>query len=393
MKGMQKFIWKSLISFFCILIVLPGLSADKKNELTQLKKRIEKMEQALASKVGYKQETKASLNQVEKELEKAREKAKKLADEHQYELENSSRLEKQLPRLLSQQSLVEAQLAQILLTYKEDSNSSELKRFLFHRTWELEERYQSYLLALSEAQAVNLEKIQDKLRNKNMLLQKAQANKNYIELIEQRQKEKEESLSGHLASHEKKLKDLDSAIQKQQSDIKIARKEEKKLARLLKELAVKQAKKRKQASSGEKTKNQRKTIKGYFSSLKGKLSMPVQGKITARFGSPRDSGQGPYHGWFIEARPGVSIKAVASGEVIYADWLGTYGNLIILDHEDGFFSIYAHTRRFSVAKGQQVNENQEIAQVGKTGGLKKSGLYFELRLDGTSFDPSPWVKR
>jgi septal ring factor EnvC (AmiA/AmiB activator) len=134
---------------------------------------------------------------------------------------------------------------------------------------------------------------------------------------------------------------------------------------------------------------------GQFAALRGKLQMPVKGEVTATFGSPRRTEAGvnapTWKGVFIRAQAGQEVVAVAPGRVVFADWLRGFGNLAIVDHGEGFLSVYANNETLLASVGAKVAAGEPIATVGSTGGISESGLYFELRFQGRPFDPLRWV--
>lgn len=131
---------------------------------------------------------------------------------------------------------------------------------------------------------------------------------------------------------------------------------------------------------------------GVFAKLRGKLAWPVRGSLAARFGARRDDGQSTWKGLFIRAAEGADVQAVAAGTVVFADWLRGYGNLIIIDHDDDFLSVYGNNQTLLADVGQKVGAGATVATVGTSGGQAESGLYFELRHRGMTFDPAKWLK-
>ncbi|NTV09249.1 MAG: peptidoglycan DD-metalloendopeptidase family protein [Zoogloea sp.] len=129
-----------------------------------------------------------------------------------------------------------------------------------------------------------------------------------------------------------------------------------------------------------------------FSQLRGRLLLPVRGELTGRFGAPRSDGGTAWKGVFIRAASGAEVKAVAAGRVAYAEWLRGFGNLIIVDHDDGYLTIYANNDSLLKAAGQPVAGGETIARVGASGGNMETGLYFEIRHLGQPLDPMKWVK-
>jgi septal ring factor EnvC (AmiA/AmiB activator) len=135
-----------------------------------------------------------------------------------------------------------------------------------------------------------------------------------------------------------------------------------------------------------------------FARLRGKLVLPVQGQIGSRYGAARlgedgqpQAGAPAWKGLFIRAPSGSPVHAVAAGRVVFADWLRGFGNLIILDHGEGFLSVYADNETLLRSVGDEVAADEVIASVGNTGGNPQSGLYFEMRYQGRPFDPLAWA--
>jgi septal ring factor EnvC (AmiA/AmiB activator) len=128
-----------------------------------------------------------------------------------------------------------------------------------------------------------------------------------------------------------------------------------------------------------------------FEQLKGRLQPPVRGELIGRFGSPRSDSGLSWRGLFIQAPAGREVKAVAAGRIVFADWLRGFGNLLIVDHGDGFMSLYGNNEALIGRIGDPVRGGDTIATVGASGGNTATGLYFELRHQGKPFDPSGWL--
>jgi len=129
-----------------------------------------------------------------------------------------------------------------------------------------------------------------------------------------------------------------------------------------------------------------------FEKLHGKLNLPTRGRISTHFGAPRNTGKLRWQGITINAAEGNEVKAIYHGRVAFADWLRNFGMLIIIDHGDGYMSLYAHNQALYRDVGEWVDQNDVIATIGNSGGQAKPGLYFEIRHNGTPTDPARWVK-
>ncbi|HUQ25727.1 MAG TPA: peptidoglycan DD-metalloendopeptidase family protein [Burkholderiales bacterium] len=128
-----------------------------------------------------------------------------------------------------------------------------------------------------------------------------------------------------------------------------------------------------------------------FSNLRGKLRLPVRGELTGRFGAPRGAGI-EAKGVFIRAPEGRPVKAIAAGQVVFADWMRGFGNLLIVDHGDAYLSIYANNESLLKQVGENVMAGESVATIGSSGGNEETGLYFEMRHLGRAFDPMRWVR-
>lgn len=128
-----------------------------------------------------------------------------------------------------------------------------------------------------------------------------------------------------------------------------------------------------------------------FGAQKGRLKWPVKGEFGGRFGATRAEGGATWKGVFIRAAEGQEVRAVASGKVAFADWLRGFGNLMIVDHGDGYMSVYGNNEALYKNPGDDVSAGETIASVGSSGGVDESGLYFEIRYRGQAQDPARWI--
>ncbi|MDF1591840.1 MAG: peptidoglycan DD-metalloendopeptidase family protein [Desulfobacterales bacterium] len=133
-----------------------------------------------------------------------------------------------------------------------------------------------------------------------------------------------------------------------------------------------------------------------FNELKGLLKIPVKGTITTSFGSYLNTKLNVLNfrsGIDIKTDRGEPIRAVSAGIIIYASWFKGYGNMIIIDHGNSYYTVYAHVEEFFKTKGEVVESDEVIATAGDTGSMIGSGLYFEVRHHGKPQDPMEWIKR
>ncbi|MDD0995611.1 murein hydrolase activator EnvC [Pseudomonas sp. TNT2022 ID1044] len=140
------------------------------------------------------------------------------------------------------------------------------------------------------------------------------------------------------------------------------------------------------SSSGE-------TFGGAFASTRGKLPWPVDGRLVARFGESRgDDARTKWDGVLIGASAGSTVHAVHGGRVVFADWLRGAGLLVILDHGNGFLSLYGHNQTLLKSAGDVVKAGESISTVGNSGGQNTPALYFAIRQQGHPSDPAQWCR-
>ena len=127
-----------------------------------------------------------------------------------------------------------------------------------------------------------------------------------------------------------------------------------------------------------------------FAQLRGRLRLPARGEVINRFGSARADTGVSWKGLFIRAKEGSEVKSVAGGQVVFADWMRGFGNLIVVDHGNGYMSLYGNNEALYKSSGQAVKSGDTIAAVGNSGGNAENGVYYELRRNSIPFDPLQW---
>lgn len=129
-----------------------------------------------------------------------------------------------------------------------------------------------------------------------------------------------------------------------------------------------------------------------FNSAKGNMDWPIEGKQSNQFGRSRNAGKMQWQGITIAAEEGTTVKAIHHGRVVYADWLRGSGLLLIIDHGDGYMSLYAHNESLLREVGEWVTAGSPISTVGNSGGMEQTAVYFEVRHNGKPTNPANWCK-
>lgn len=147
------------------------------------------------------------------------------------------------------------------------------------------------------------------------------------------------------------------------------------------------------AASGPLVSSSGSNFGGPFASAKGKLPWPVDGRLVARYGTPRGGDdRTKWDGVLIGAAAGTQVRAVHGGRVVFADWLRGAGLLVILDHGNGYLSLYGHNQSLLRDAGEIVKAGDPIATVGTSGGQEAAALYFAIRQQGRPSDPAQWCR-
>ncbi len=132
---------------------------------------------------------------------------------------------------------------------------------------------------------------------------------------------------------------------------------------------------------------------GEFAARRGEMEWPVQGRMRHSFGQRRADGQLKWLGALLAAAPGTEVRAVHPGRVVFANWLQGLGLLAVVDHGEGYLTLYGHNQELLKSVGAWVTAGEVLARAGDTGGQAEAGLYFEIRRRGQPIDPRPWMKK
>jgi murein hydrolase activator len=258
-------------------------------------------------------------------------------------------------------------------------------------------RAKADLIADLRRDAVEIRRLADGVQQRSDALAKlVQQEEGERVKLQQRQQERQAVLAR-----------ISGQIKAQQREIETIRQNEKRLGDLIATLARRSAKAKPKPKPGPTAAARQPSAPplaaaveparatGAFARLRGKLLRPVAGPVVNRFGTRRDDGQTLWKGLFLRAAEGADVRAVAAGVVVFADWLRGYGNLVIIDHDDDFLSVYGNNQALLADVGQKVGAGATVATVGAAavdgGGQGESGLYFELRHEGRAFDPARWL--
>ncbi|MGJ7548106.1 murein hydrolase activator EnvC family protein [Pseudomonas alloputida] len=398
-----------------------------RQDIAELKKTLGKLQEEKAGVQKDLKATETDIGNLEKQVEALQQELKKTEGE----LERLDTEKKKLQSArVEQQRLIAIQARS---AYQNNGREEYLKLLLNQQNPEKFARTLSYYDYLSKARLEQLKAFNETLRQlasveqnisreqEQLLAQRADLDTRRQALDAERGKRQQV-----LAKLNSDVKDGDQKLQARQQDqadlAKVLKTIEETLARQAREaeearkkalLAQQEAEKRRQQEAlaaradkedAEPPKKARTTLGplvssdgasygGAFSAARGKLPWPVNGRLLARFGDARGSdARAKWDGVMISASPGTQVRAVHGGRVVFADWLRGAGLLVILDHGNGYLSLYGHNQSLLKSAGDIVKAGEAISTVGDSGGQDSAGLYFAIRQQGRPTDPSQWCR-
>jgi septal ring factor EnvC (AmiA/AmiB activator) len=387
---------RPLALFFLLALPVLALAAGEREKarLESVREKRAAIERQLKESETSRAAAADQLRDTEKAISAAGRKLRTLGEERAAARAELAGRERELRQLEQRTNADQGQLARLLRHQFRPREADALAILLAGGDPNAAARDRYFLTLISRAKADLLAGLRrDAAATRQLALEVRQRNDKLAELVR-----REEAERGTLRQRQQErqvvLAKIADQIKQQKREIGALKQNEQRLTNLLASLAKRAAKPKsaplpprgKAAASVEPT-----HARGAFAQLRGKLILPAQGAVAARFGARRDDGQSTWKGLFIRAAEGADVRAVAAGVVVFADWLRGYGNLLIIDHDDDFLSVYGNNQSLLADVGQKVGAGATVATVGASGVQPESGLYFELRHRGQAFDPGRWL--
>jgi len=377
-------------------------------DVTELKKLLEKLQQEKSGVQKDLKQTETEMGQLEKQV-------KGLQNELKQSEEEIQRLDQEKKKLegarLEQQRLIGIQARAAYQSGRQEY----LKLLLNQQNPEKFSRTLTYYDYLSEARMEQLATFNETLRQLNNVEQDIARQQARLQEQNSALGERRAQLAKVRKDRQLALAKLDKEFSARDQRLKARQQEQAQLARLLKtidETLARQAREAEQArqrallaareqprSAAGKASGSGPQVSsgaiygGPFASARGKLPWPVDGRLVARYGTPRGGdARTKWDGVLIGATAGSQVRAVHGGRVVFADWLRGAGLLVILDHGNGYLSLYGHNQSLLKDAGDVVNAGEPIATVGTSGGQDEPALYFAIRQQGRPSDPAQWCR-
>jgi len=354
--------------------------AEKQKQLTQLKTKIEKLRKTIEVKENSRSSYNRQLRKIEKQIGSISNKIRKSSQLIKTRQGELSKLGKNKKRILKDISTHNRQLSKQLHTAYTLGDQEQVKLLFSQQNAENLQRNLIYYKYFSN---FRLQQIEASTEHFNRLINnenKIKLAKKELEKVLKKQQAQKSSLSSNRTKRKKIVLNLEKQLKKQGKFLTRLEDDEKNLTLLIDSLP----------EIFIQTKRAQSTNK--FSSLKGKLSWPVKGKVRKLYGRPKPPSNLRWQGVIIQAKRGNNVRAISHGRVAFSDWLRGMGNLIIIDHGDGYLSLYGHNESLYKVTGEWVEAGDIIGSIGNSGGQSKNGVYFEIRKKSKPQNPTRWCK-
>ena len=394
-----------------LLLCLPGFAmaaaagSAVKGELESVREQRATLERQLKQSESSRAAAADQLRDTEKAISDLSRKLRALGEERTAAKAELTERERDLKQLERQTAARQAQLARLLRHQFRPHEIDPLAELLAGGDPDAAARDRHYLALLSRAKLELLDGLRRDAAEARQLAVVVQQRSDKLAELVRREESERANLSQRQQERQAVLEKISRQIKEQRREIDTLKQNEQRLGNLIAALTKRSAKpkpstgkpatRKSEPSPAATVSGEPVNQNGAFASQRGKLLRPVQGTITGRFGTRRDDGQSTWKGLFIRAAEGADVRAVAAGVVVFADWLRGYGNLIIIDHDDDFLSVYGNNQSLLADVGKKVGAGATVATVGSGvgggGGQPESGLYFELRHQGRAFDPLKWL--
>jgi septal ring factor EnvC (AmiA/AmiB activator) len=352
----------------------------KEQELAEVRDRISALKESMDDAAEERDRVTAELQELEIAIAERRTRLREIEREQRYVAEKKAKLEAELVEReshLDEES--EALAAQVRTAYMSGSQEK-IKLLLNQRDPATLGRLMAYYRYLNDYRADNIESVVEQIRELEALRGQIAAEEARLSSLKQ---DRYDELGRLGASQDQRRELLDTLRQRladEGREVERLAAQEQDLSRLIAELTS-------ILSDYPITSEQP------FGELKGKLTWPVAGRLLHDFGQPRAGGRLKWNGVVLAAPRGREVRAVYHGRVAFADWLGGMGLLVIVDHGDGYLTLYGYNETILKDTGDWVAPGDVIATVGDSGGQAQASLYFELRSGKRAENPRRWVTK
>ncbi|ANO52852.1 murein hydrolase activator EnvC family protein [Woeseia oceani] len=357
-----------------------GLSRIKEQELQEVRERISRLKKSMDERAAERDRVTAELQASEVSISETRLQLKELQRQKDFSERKKLKLEERLAELQTKLDLEAGQLAAQVRAAYVNGGQERIKLLLNQQDPAEVGRLLAYHRYLSDYRADNIEEMNAHVAEAAQVRDEVAAEESRLERLARARYAE----LGELNTAQEKRRDLLAALQQRMSEegaeIERLAAQEKDLARLIAELTSILS-------------DYPITSEEPFSAMKGRLTWPVAGQLLHDYGQPRIGGGVKWNGVVLGAQHGREVRTIYHGRVVFADWLAGLGLLVIVDHGEGYMTLYGYNESILTNAGDWVAPGDVIATVGDTGGQQRAGLYFEIRKGTEPVNPRGWVTR
>lgn len=358
----------------------PELAQIKERELEQVREKISALKSSMDGRAIERDRVTGELQEAEVRIAEKRAYLRDLERQRAYSERRKADIEARLASREAELAGETEQLAAQVRAAYTSGNQERLKLLLNQHDPATMGRLLTYYRYMSEFRGANIETVNGHIAELAALRAEAAAEESRLTILARTRAAELESLDTAQAGRQSLLASLQSKIADEGLQIERLAAEEKDLSRLIAELTSILS-------------DYPITSEEPFSTLKGKLTWPVAGNLLHDFGQPRAGGKVKWNGVVLAAPRGREVRAIYHGRVVFADWLAGMGLLVIVDHGEGYMTLYGYNETTLKTAGDWVAPGDVIATVGDSGGRQQPGLYFEVRKGTRPENPRRWVSR
>lgn len=349
-------------------------------KLDAVRERISELEQAIESARDESATLQEKLQEIEKEIADSNRRLNELRGQIGDKNKRLQQLAEQRRQFEQQLSAARQALARQMRAAYKNGRRDYLKLLLTQQDPAVMGRILTYYDYYNRARTEQIRAVSHELEQLAELARTVEQEQAELAELEALQEARLAELEGLKQVRQKVIAHLNSDIKDKRQQLATLREDQERLQKLLDNL-------RREAKTAAPTELPN------FAKLRGKLDWPIDGRVLNSFGSSRRGGAMSWQGVRLAADNGEKVRAVSAGRVIFADWFRTLGLLIIVEHGNGYMSLYGHNAELLKSQGVWVEDGEVIAHAGQSGGQERSALYFEIRHEGKPVDPARWCRR
>ncbi|MFZ3019584.1 MAG: peptidoglycan DD-metalloendopeptidase family protein [Gallionella sp.] len=377
----------------CALLLTGPAHAGKQDELDNLRKRIAAMQQDMDKTSESKSEAADALRESERAISNSNRELATLSEQQREADRRLGKLQVEAQRLSGNIAGQQSRLGELLYRQYLDGRQDYLKLLLNNQNPNQVARDLTYYQYIARNRAAWLASMRGDLDALDAVSISTREQREQLDRLRAEQLSQKNTLEQEQRARQQMLGKISQQLSRQRREIGRLQHNEQRLAQLIEKIAKMLAKPKSRSLFRNDDLPDSRFDGKPFEQLKGKLTLPVTGTVANRFGETRPDSTVRWKGLFLRTSAGQSVKAVAAGRVVFADWLRGFGNLIILDHGKGYMSLYGNNETLYKQVGDVLRGGDTLAAVGNSGGNEDYGLYFELRHESKPLDPVAWLAK